>query len=99
MLIEMPKNTGERRLIDLRSVGPATMDDFELLGVSSVQELADCNAQELFDRLCELRGEPLDRCCEDVFACAIAQARDPELPRDQCDWWFWSAERKRREDI
>jgi hypothetical protein len=32
----------------------------------------------------------------DVFACAIAQARDPDLPAAQCHWWYWSRRRKAR---
>jgi hypothetical protein len=25
----------------------------------------------------------------------VAQARDPQLPVERCQWWYWSRERKR----
>jgi hypothetical protein len=33
----------------------------------------------------------------DVFRAAVAQAKDPRLPADQCQWWYWSRSRKRSE--
>lgn len=83
-----------RRLCELRSVGPATLRDLELLGVRSVEQLAQCEPRDLYVSLCEVTGQRHDPCAEDVFAAAVAQARDPELPRAQCDWWYWSRRRK-----
>ena len=83
-----------RRLTDLVSVGPATLGDFQQLGVDSVEALATCDPDQLYDRLCELRGQRLDPCCADVFNAAIAQARDPELPEQMKQWWYWSRVRK-----
>ena len=82
-----------RRLADLYSVGPATLADFELLGIGSVEQLAQADPRDLYERLCARRGERIDRCCEDVFRAAIAQARDPDLPSEQRKWWYWSSRR------
>ena len=81
-------------LKNLVSVGPATLRDFELLGVRDVEHLALCDPKELYERLCEITGERHDPCCEDVFRAAVAQARNPNLPAEQRRWWYWS--RKRR---
>ena len=81
-------------LQDLVSVGPATLEDFEDLGVVSVEALAECDPMVLYERLCEIKGVRLDPCCADVFHCAVAQARDPELPKAQKQWWYWSRVRK-----
>ena len=70
--------------------------DFELLNVRTVEHLAECEARELYDRLCGLTGQHQDPCVEDVFQCAIAQARNPRLPRRQRQWWYWSRVRKAR---
>lgn len=83
-----------RNLADLKSVGKATLADFCLLGVRSVQELADSDPRELYERLCRLRGVTVDICQYDLFCCAVAQARDPHLPPEQCDWFWWSRLRK-----
>ena len=85
-----------RRLNDLAGIGPAMMRDFEVLGIRSVEQLADCDARELYDRLCMITGDRHDPCCEDVFRCAVAQARNPHLPAEQRNWWYWTKVRKAR---
>lgn len=84
----------ERRLVDLVSVGPAMLRDFEILGINSVVELASQRPSKLYERLCRLTGQQVDICCLDVFSAAVAQARDPWLPAEQCQWWYWSRLRK-----
>ena len=82
------------QLQDLISVGPALLRDFEILGVHSVRQLARMNPQRLYDKLCRVKGEAQDICCLDVFTAAVAQARNPLLPAEQCQWWYWSRKRK-----
>lgn len=84
----------ERRLQDLISVGPAMLRDFELLGIRSLTQLARANPQAMYRRLCRLTGQQQDICCQDVFSAAVAQARNPRLPVEQCVWWYWSRKRK-----
>jgi hypothetical protein len=86
-----------RQLSDLVSVGPAMLRDFEILGVRSVAQLARRNPQRLYESLCRVAPQHQDICCLDVFRAAVAQARDPRLPVEQCQWWYWSRERKRLE--
>ena len=83
-----------RQLKDLSGVGPATLKDFAQLEVHSVPDLADSDGTELYKRLCDLTGVRHDPCLLDVFRCAIAQARDPNLPAEQRNWWYWSQIRK-----
>ena len=83
-----------RRLVDLSGVGPAMLDDFDVLGVKSVEQLARCDADQLYQQLCDRTGKRQDPCVLDVFNCAIAQARNPDLPREQRNWWYWSRLRK-----
>ncbi len=85
----------QRRLADLVSVGPAMLRDFEMLGVRSVAQLARQEPEEMYERLCSITGQRQDPCVHDVFCAAVAQARDPELPPAQCQWWYWSRQRKR----
>jgi len=84
----------ERRLEDLISVGPAMVRDFKMLGVESVAQLSRRNPEKLYEKLCEITGQAQDICCLDVFRAAVAQARDPKLPIEQCQWWYWSRKRK-----
>jgi nucleotidyltransferase/DNA polymerase involved in DNA repair len=86
----------ERKLQDLRGIGPAMMTDFDMLGVRSVAQLARCDADELYDRLCHLTQTRMDPCVHDVFVCAIEQARNPGLSPEKSNWWYWSAIRKKK---
>lgn len=86
----------QRRLLDLVSVGPKTLEDFTLLGVTSVAHLAQCDADTLYARLCDARGQRVDPCCWDVFATAIAQAKDPDLPEASKPWWVWTKVRHKQ---
>jgi Pathogenicity locus len=85
-----------RRLNDLVSIGPAMLRDFELLGVHSVAELARQSPQRMYARLNRVSGQRQDPCVLDVFRAAVAQARNPRLPAEQCQWWYWSRRRKQR---
>jgi hypothetical protein len=83
-----------RGLRRLRGVGPSILKDLEALGVRSVEQLARQDGGKLYDRLCRLKGARQDPCVLDTLHCAVAQARDPQLPREQRDWWWWSRQRK-----
>src|ERR1700745_2303352 len=83
-----------RKLSDLISVGPAMLRDFEILGVRSVSQLARRNPERLYESLCRVAPQHQDICCLDVFRAAVAQAKDPQLPADQCQWGYWSRNRK-----
>lgn len=83
-----------RTLAQLAGVGRATLKDLELLGVRTVAQLARRSPGRMYERLCGLTGCRQDPCVLDVFAAAVAQARDPGLPAAQRDWWWWSRKRK-----
>jgi Pathogenicity locus len=86
-----------RKLADLASVGPAMLRDFDLLGIRSVKQLARQKPEALYEKLCVRTGQQVDICCLDVFAAAVAQAKNPRLPAEQRNWWYWSRKRKARD--
>jgi nucleotidyltransferase/DNA polymerase involved in DNA repair len=83
-----------RQLGDLSGIGKAMLEDLELLGIHSVDQLKDCEPQMLYDELCRRTGQRQDPCVLDTFTCAVAQARNPDLPPEQRNWWYWSRIRK-----
>ena len=85
-----------RELRDLVSIGPAMLRDLRILGIQSVSQLAKKNPHRMYNDLCRLKG-PQDICCLDVFTAAVAQAKDPDLPIEQRQWWYWSRKRKARD--
>ena len=89
--------TETRRLKDLVSIGPAMLEDFELLGIHSVTQLRRRSPQRMYRDLSRIKQQTLDPCCLDTFVAAVAQAKDPDLPIEQRQWWYWSRVRKRAE--
>jgi predicted RecB family nuclease len=75
-------------------IGPSIAVDLRDLGVEQVSDLRDHDPQEMFDALCAMRGEKIDRCVLYVFRCAVYFAtkrrHDPELLK----WWNWTDERR-----
>jgi len=86
-----------RRLGDLISVGQAMLRDFELLGVRTVAQLARQNPEKMYRKLGRVARQHQDICVLDTFRAAVAQARNPRLPAEQCQWWWWSEKRKNAE--
>jgi hypothetical protein len=51
----------------------------------------------MYDKLCKMTGQRQDPCVLDTFEAAVAQAVDPRLPAEKCQWWYWSKIRKARD--
>lgn len=85
-----------RELGDLISIGPAMLRDFELLGIRSVAQLAKQNPQRMYEKMGHLTGQRQDPCVLDTFCAAVAQAKNPLLAAEKCQWWWWSRKRKKR---
>ena len=83
-----------RQLGELISIGPAMLRDFELLGIHTVAQLGRENPERMYERLNRATGTRQDPCVLDTFCAAVAQARNPRLPAEQCQWWYWSRKRK-----
>ena len=91
------RRTEERKFQDLVSVGPAIERDFVMMGIRNVEELAKQDPKKMYDKLCRLTGERQDPCVLDTFEAAVAQAVNPRLPAEKCQWWYWSKIRKARD--
>jgi len=89
----------KRELGDLISIGPAMLRDFELLGIGSVAQLARQDPRRMYEKLSRKTGQRQDPCVLDTFCAAVAQARNPRLPAEQCQWWYWSRKRKQKEEV
>jgi hypothetical protein len=91
--------TKTKNLGDLISIGPAMLRDFELLGIRSVAQLAQQDPEKMYAKLGRMAWQHQDICVLDVFRTAVAQARDPLLPAEECQWWYWSRKRKGSAEI
>jgi len=87
------KNIDE--LSQLRNIGNAMRQDFELLNIRTVVQLAKQDADKLYARIQTLTGSRHDPCVWDTYAAAIHQAKTGEaLP-----WWHFTKIRKERQQV
>ena len=70
-------------------VGPSIAKDLSALGIREVADLRDSNPEKMFGELCELRGEPIDRCVLYVFRCAVYYASEAHPDPELLKWWNW----------
>lgn len=82
----------KRELYSLMNVGPATLKDLALLGITTIEQLAQANPDELYERLQMITGTKHDPCVWDVFAAIIHEANTDE----KTPWWHWTQVRKAR---
>ena len=87
-------NGKTRQLKELISIGPAMLRDFERLGIQTVAQLARQKPHRMYEKLGRVSKQHQDICVLDTFHAAVAQARNPKLPAEQCEWWYWSRKRK-----
>jgi nucleotidyltransferase/DNA polymerase involved in DNA repair len=80
-------------LLQLMNVGAATCRDFQLLGIKSIEELANASADNLYMKLQIITGQAQDPCVWDIFAAAINEARTGKKE----PWWHWTKIRKKRQ--
>lgn len=71
------------------SVGPSIAADLRSLGYRQVEDLRDENPEQMFDMLCEQRGEKIDRCVLYTFRCAVYFASTNEHESERLKWWNW----------
>jgi hypothetical protein len=84
------KSRTKNELCSLMNVGPATLKDLVLLGITTRAQLAKANPNELYSRLQEITGHRHDPCVWDVFAAIIHEANTGE----KTPWWHWTPIRK-----
>jgi hypothetical protein len=77
----------------LMNVGPAVEGYLIDLGVESIEQLAQREPSELFQRLQRRIGKACDPCLYDTFSAIVHEARTGE----KSPWFAWTAERKRRQ--
>jgi hypothetical protein len=78
-----------KQLQVIPGVGPSIAQDLMDLGYSSVSKLKKANPETMYQNLCELRGQHVDRCVLYVFRCAVYFANFKEPDPELLKWWNW----------
>ena len=86
-------NPAIKDLQRIPGVGPSIAADLHGLGIDCVAALHGQNPEQLYQRLCQQVGKPVDRCVLYVFRCAVyfAENADGHTPPDPelLKWWHW----------
>jgi hypothetical protein len=80
-------DTGD--LQSIPGVGPSIAADLRDLGLTSVSMVAGQDPEDLYERLCTLRGAHIDRCVLYVFRCAVYFASNRKHAPELLKWWNW----------
>ncbi len=78
-----------KEFIKIPGVGKSIAQDFIDLGFTFVAELQNKDPQQLFDDLCNVRNELIDRCVLYVFRGAVYYAGREEHDPELLKWWNW----------
>jgi len=70
-------------------VGPSISRDFLDLGYQSVSDLKKEDPQRMYEQLCTLRGQHIDRCVLYIFREAVYFAGNPQPEPELLKWWNW----------
>ncbi len=70
-------------------VGPSLANKLADLGFSTPGDLRGEDPGKMYEDLCALRGEHIDRCVLYVFRCAVYFVDNKEHEPELLKWWNW----------
>ncbi len=70
-------------------VGPSIAQDLLDLKIYSLEELKNCNPEQMYQEHCRQKGTTVDRCVLYVFRCAVYFASNEEHDPELLKWWNW----------
>jgi len=83
------ESSGLHQLEQIPGVGKTIARDMLNIGIHSIDDLKDRRAEQLYDRLCEFKASPVDRCMLYVFRCAIYYASNTDHDPELLKWENW----------
>ncbi|MHB1382081.1 MAG: helix-hairpin-helix domain-containing protein [Thermoleophilia bacterium] len=81
--------TASEELQNIPGVGPSLAKDLTDLGYNRVSKLRGADSEQMYQKLCALRGEHIDRCVLYVFRCAVYYASNSVHDPERLKWWNW----------
>lgn len=87
------KQLDDGRLDGIPGIGKSMARDLADLGFGRVSDLIGADPEEMYRRLQEIRGAPIDRCVLYAFRCAVYCAGTDSPHPDLQKWWNWKDRR------
>ena len=82
----------QSELVDLEQipgVGKRIAQDMRNIGISSIKQLKGQEPETLYQKLCDFKASPVDRCMLYVLRCAVYYASNTEHDPELLKWWNW----------
>ena len=76
-------------LEQIPGVGKQVAQALRDIGIGSVNHLKGRRTERLYEKLCDFKAEPVDRCMLYVLRCAVYYASNDEHDPDLLKWWNW----------
>ena len=78
-----------KQLEQIPGVGKKIAQDMRNIGINSVDDLKGREAEQLYQKLCDFKASPVDRCMLYVFRSAIYYAQNSRHDPELLKWWNW----------
>ncbi len=70
-------------------VGKVIANSLRNIGITSIEELKDKKPENLYKKVCTLKGEMIDKCVLYVYRCAVYYASNDIHDSELLKWWNW----------
>ena len=76
-------------LEQIPGVGKSIAQDMQNIGIHSAGQLKGQDPDQLYQKLCDFKASPVDRCMLYVLRCAVYYASNTEHDPNLLKWWNW----------
>ena len=76
-------------LQSIPGVGPKLSQAFLNIGIKSVADLKGKYPEDLYLKICEHKGQPVDRCVLYVCRSSVYFAENKTHDEEKLKWWNW----------
>jgi len=83
------KQSDPQVLEQIPGVGKAIAQDMRNIGIRSRSQLKGQDPEKLYQKLCDFKASPVDRCMLYVLRCAVYYASNTEHDPQLLKWWNW----------
>ena len=76
-------------LLCIPGIGKNIRQDLINIGIDCVEALRGQGPEHLYQKDCQFKGYPEDRCQLYIFRCAVYYADYDTHDPQKCKWWYW----------
>ncbi len=85
----MKKSQALKEFQTIPGVGPSIAEDLWKIGIHSLDDLRGKNPEVLYEKLCKIEKNHIDRCVLYVFRLAVYFAQEKNHAPNLLKWWNW----------